>query len=709
MDRPWVGSAEYWSGEEPAHALTDALAAADRRLAAVQSAIGEARQPEQAARAPGQPMPPAPRPAGSADEPSLLRAASERIQALEQELAQRSAASRPTAAPGARAGHGGPLRAEPDLDARLQTLERLLAANPPGRDREDTVIALERARAEADRYREEAERQRARAAAEAMEAERSRALARADAERARADLEAERARSEAAARRLAELSGPVHMPTAPGAVGEKVEASQRWEAEIAGQREEIARLREQAAEAARCLASEQDARESALAAVEAERERSAAELRKVRAAAVERQHALERELEHRAGMESRIMEAAEALTEQLQGVRAQVAQRDAALAELRLALERERARTGPPGGGTGFSGMGSGAPAATTGTRPAPAPLAGAPTPSPPPPAWPAAPSPRATGASTPPPEKGASAAAPTSGGAPTAVAEAAPRLTSEASRPGRARLSRRREAHAPPISTRQGWRRSRPTAVPPPADWLLESLPAWAAQDPVAAGQLLVQLLPAQGLILERAVSYDVRVVEVGCFTVTVAPGRAEVVACARPRRPEDADFLLEASARGLAELMATRRPSLLRRSTQVRVSGPGRHEAPLPALGRHGIGLADLAAAGVALNPALVHQALAWAIEPRWTRGRRFCLAHEVTGEPGERCFVTAADGSRLRVSLSLPGDVDAVMTTAADDFLALMAGLEAQSEVSGDRRVAALMLEWIGRASARARRRA
>jgi hypothetical protein len=94
-------------------------------------------------------------------------------------------------------------------------------------------------------------------------------------------------------------------------------------------------------------------------------------------------------------------------------------------------------------------------------------------------------------------------------------------------------------------------------------------------------------------------------------------------------------------------------------------------------------------------------VYQALRWAIEPSWTRGHRFCVAHEVTGERGETCYVAATEGRRLSVSLTPAEEVTATVRTPDEDFLAFVSGLPARTEVTGDEAHVAQLRAWIAQA--------
>ena len=115
-----------------------------------------------------------------------------------------------------------------------------------------------------------------------------------------------------------------------------------------------------------------------------------------------------------------------------------------------------------------------------------------------------------------------------------------------------------------------------------------------------------------------------------------------------------DQADFHLTADALTLAELLA----GVPRRVG--RIFGPRavpREQAEArPSCARcrpPGSTLAEAARAGAQLEPGLVYRALSYAVHPSWTRGERFTVAQEITGEAPETWYLTARDGAGLDVS--------------------------------------------------------
>ena len=108
------------------------------------------------------------------------------------------------------------------------------------------------------------------------------------------------------------------------------------------------------------------------------------------------------------------------------------------------------------------------------------------------------------------------------------------------------------------------------------------------------------------------------------------------------------------------------------------------------LRALPATSVSLADATRAGAELEPALVYRTLSYAVHPSWTRGERFTLAQEITGERPETWYLSARDGAGMTISADPPED-----------------GVEAT--VSMPRRMFALMLREEPVPERRAARRA
>jgi hypothetical protein len=112
--------------------------------------------------------------------------------------------------------------------------------------------------------------------------------------------------------------------------------------------------------------------------------------------------------------------------------------------------------------------------------------------------------------------------------------------------------------------------------------------------------------------------------------------------------------------------------------------------------------LGLAQLAAAGVAPSPGLLLTVLARAVDPSWTRGHR--LAVDVAPEGADRWRVIASGTGPLSI---LPADPEqpapATLHTSASRLAAVLAGTAAPDDawVEGDLRAVRTLLSWLDRA--------
>jgi hypothetical protein len=124
------------------------------------------------------------------------------------------------------------------------------------------------------------------------------------------------------------------------------------------------------------------------------------------------------------------------------------------------------------------------------------------------------------------------------------------------------------------------------------------------------------------------------------------------------------------------------------------------------LRALPATSVSLAEAARAGAAREPSLVYRTLSYAIHPSWTRGERFTLAQEITGERPETWYLSARDGAGMTVSATPPDEgVEATVSMTRETFGLMLRGevvpSGARPVVRGDVRVVELVRAWMDRA--------
>ncbi len=229
----------------------------------------------------------------------------------------------------------------------------------------------------------------------------------------------------------------------------------------------------------------------------------------------------------------------------------------------------------------------------------------------------------------------------------------------------------------------------------------LLERL---AADDPELGARLVVMGLPAAAARIDDTLAYQLEVEGTGTWRVSVSDGRARVA----PGEDGEVDFRLSCGPRELVELAAgSASPLKLAATGKVRISGSRLKALKLRAMGNGGMDMSEVARAGGRLDPDLLYRSLPWVVDPEWTRGHRFTIRYEVTGE-GE-WFVTVNDGEPLTVSRETPPwGVAGTARVTSDGYQRLAAGeltpTEAMQdrviEVEGDIWPISLLGRWIDR---------
>lgn len=272
------------------------------------------------------------------------------------------------------------------------------------------------------------------------------------------------------------------------------------------------------------------------------------------------------------------------------------------------------------------------------------------------------------------------------------------------------AQLARRASGSATPDAERRRLSPRQPVTSPAAAGaratstgaaWLVQALRRLSVVDESLAGRLLTELLPGQAVDAPRALEYDVDIARVGLFAVSLSEGRGRVTALERPRPAREVLCRVEADAATLTELLAGDSPQSLLRAG-LRVSATRRRRRALRRIPRASLELRELSEIGVWPAPDLVYRALAGLIDPRWTRGHEFSVAHEVTGPGGESWHVHVADGQPVRVSAqAAPGGPQASVRMSQETFQRLLGGesvaLSEKTWVRGDVRAVALLTRW------------
>ena len=171
-------------------------------------------------------------------------------------------------------------------------------------------------------------------------------------------------------------------------------------------------------------------------------------------------------------------------------------------------------------------------------------------------------------------------------------------------------------------------------------------------------------------------------------------------------------------ASAGAAARRLITSDPGLVREMVRSLLAGrkqlPRGERPPRRRLLGAG-GMREAAVAGIPVDPDLAYRALAHAIDPRWTAGRRFTIAYELSGNGGGRWVYEIDDGSLELVSGGNGNgreadDAEATVRMSIETWRAVLSGEVSPAQamqarhvtVEGPMTPVTLMGRWIDRAA-------
>jgi ribonucleoside-diphosphate reductase beta chain len=222
-------------------------------------------------------------------------------------------------------------------------------------------------------------------------------------------------------------------------------------------------------------------------------------------------------------------------------------------------------------------------------------------------------------------------------------------------------------------------------------------ALEQMAREDPELAARLVVQILPGAPV---DGVSYDVTVDGLGTRRMGANGGSNG-----------DADFELVTDAEGLAKLAAGASPVGLVLRRKLRVRGKRRRALKLRELASTQPSIPAALAAGAPLDADAIFRALPYLVDPEWTRGHRFTVVYDISGDGGGTWFVHVRDGERPEVTTE--GDAfDAKVSASFETYRQLIAAEVTPAEAMRDHELVidgalypiTLVGRWIDRAQGR-----
>jgi hypothetical protein len=232
---------------------------------------------------------------------------------------------------------------------------------------------------------------------------------------------------------------------------------------------------------------------------------------------------------------------------------------------------------------------------------------------------------------------------------------------------------------------------------------WFPRALRLLAAEDPRAAGRLLLQLLPAQGLVWPEDVAYTLDIADTGCVNVIVS-GDTTTIKPLLNVDPVHAP-VLRTDLAGLARTVTARRGW---GRIGARLSGSRGRLRPLHALACAPLGLRDLQRQGVRLDPALLLRLLARVIDPAWTAGCELTVGFRCLDLPRASCFVHVSGRTAVAVTSTPPlGQVTGTLSCRSERLLELLLaqdddGMQALrhcgASIGGDAGAVLELLRWL-----------
>jgi ribonucleoside-diphosphate reductase beta chain len=238
------------------------------------------------------------------------------------------------------------------------------------------------------------------------------------------------------------------------------------------------------------------------------------------------------------------------------------------------------------------------------------------------------------------------------------------------------------------------------------------EALRRMAADDPKLAARLVLMMLPAAASRIPDTLAFELRIAELGDYRVRVADGAARV----DPGGQEgEVDFRLSTDATALVDLVTgAARPFRLMLGGRLRIRGKRRRALKLRAMGTEAPDIQDVVRSGGQLDPDVLYRALPYLVDPEWTKGHKFAIRYEVTGQNGGTWYVEARDGQPLRVTTDAPGNgavtstarvpFDAYQRMAAGELTPNKAMQDRVTEIEGQLYPITLVGRWIDRLQGR-----
>jgi len=227
---------------------------------------------------------------------------------------------------------------------------------------------------------------------------------------------------------------------------------------------------------------------------------------------------------------------------------------------------------------------------------------------------------------------------------------------------------------------------------------WLAPIFAQLVLSEPDRAGQLLIELLPAQGAVTIQPVRYDLLLSGRRNAVRVTAAGGPTLIQTGQPRMRADVDFQVIGDQAGLARMIVAGRRRRRFGRGMARVRGRRARVAVLEALVDARLDLIELHRLGVRFTARTALAIVAGMIDPALAAGERFSLAYTV--EDGEPVYLTIQGGEPPAVTGQRPAGEIALRVAGPVGTLERVLNGERPdaATVIGDDRPLALLRKWV-----------
>jgi hypothetical protein len=222
--------------------------------------------------------------------------------------------------------------------------------------------------------------------------------------------------------------------------------------------------------------------------------------------------------------------------------------------------------------------------------------------------------------------------------------------------------------------------------------------------RDAAVAGELLLDLLVLQRAAYPHPVAYDLVLGPGrGCVRVTVGEGPPVIERQGAARTREEVDFRVRGEPARIARLLTAH--GIWRRlgPRVARVRGRRDGLVALQALLAMPLDLVALRDGGATLRPEAIFGLVGGMVDPAWTAGESFVIAHR--DPDGAVTYLTVRDGRAPAVTQTAPaGRIATTIDGPAEALVMILSGAPApEGRLSGDEGPLESLRTWIKRASA------